>query len=150
MPIFINETEIEDDAIFSEMQYHRADNMELARDAASQALVVRELLKQEAVRQKLDGIGEDADAVDAALMQLVEKEVSVPSASAEFCRTYYEQNKEKFRTSDASSAILPFEMVEEKISNYLQTRSVREGIRAYVLSLARNAHITGFDLAGSL
>lgn len=47
MPIFINETEIEDDAIFSEMQYHPADDMEQARDAAAQALVVRELLKQE-------------------------------------------------------------------------------------------------------
>lgn len=150
MPIFINETEIEDDAIFSEMQYHPADDMEQARDAAAQALVVRELLKQEAQRQNLDGIGGDVDAMDAALMQLVEKEVAIPEATTEFCRTYYEQNKERFRASDASSAILPFDMVEDKICNYLQTRSVREGIRAYVLNLAREARITGFDLAGSL
>ena len=150
MPVFINETEIDDDAIFSEMQYHPADQQEQARDAAAQALVVRELLRQEAERQGLDGMKGDVAAQEAALMALVEKEVVVPPATTEFCRTYYEQNKERFKASDASSSVLPFEMVEDKICNYLQTRSVREGIRSYVLSLAQKSRIVGFDLAGSL
>jgi hypothetical protein len=151
MPIFVNETEIDDDTVFSEMQYHPADKMDEARDAAAQALVIRELLRQEADRQGMaDLANENEDALDTVLMTLVEKEVAVPAATSDYCQTYYEQNKERFRASDASSAILPFNMVEDKIRDYLQTRSTREGIRSYILSLAQNARITGFDLASSL
>jgi len=150
MPIFINEAEIDDDTVFSEMQYHSAETMEQARDAAAQALVVRELLRQEAVKRGL-GKPEDADeALDAALMALIEKEVSVPPATADYCKNYYDQNKARFRASDASNAFLPFELVEDKIRDYLHTRSIREGIRSYVLNLAEGARISGFDLAGSL
>lgn len=150
MPIFVNEAEIDDDTVFSEMQYHPAEKMEEARDAAAQALVVRELLKQEATKQGLDGATGSDDELDAAVMALVEKEVAVPAATSEFCKTYYGQNKDRFRASDASSSVLPFEMVEDKIRDYLHTRSTREGIRSYVLSLAGNARISGFDLAASL
>lgn len=150
MPIFVNETEIDDHAVFSEMQYHRAGSMEQARDAAAQALVIRELLRQEAVRQGLSQPTDTEEAVDAALMALIEEEVSAPVATTEFCRTYYEHNKPRFTVSDASSSVLPFEMVEEKIRDYLQTRSIREGVRSYILSLADGARICGFDLAGSL
>jgi len=150
MPIIVNETEINDDTVFSEMQYHPADQMEDARDAAAQALVVRELLKQEAARQGIDGATGTDEDLDAALMALVEKEVVAPAATSEHCRTYYEQNKDKFLASDASSSVIPFDMVEDKIRDYLHTRSIREGIRAYVLNLAGDAHISGFDLAASL
>jgi peptidyl-prolyl cis-trans isomerase C len=150
MPIFVNEIEIEDHTVFSEMQYHSGETMEQARDAAAQALVVRELLHQEATKQGISRSGDAEEALDAALMELIENEVAVPSATADFCKTYYEQNKERFRTSDASNAFLPFELVEDKIRDYLHTRSIREGIRSYVLNLAGNARISGFDLAGSL
>ena len=46
MPVFVNDTEIDDNTVFSEMQYHSAPSMEEARDAAAQALVVKELLRQ--------------------------------------------------------------------------------------------------------
>ncbi|MEH6527181.1 MAG: hypothetical protein V7723_13985 [Sneathiella sp.] len=150
MPIFVNETEIEDDTVFSEMQYHSGDSMEQARDAAAQALVVRELLRQEAVNRGLSRTGDAEEALDAALMALIENDVAVPTATVDFCKTYYDQNKDRFRTSDASNAFLPFELVEDKIRDYLHTRSIREGIRSYVLNLAGNARISGFDLAGSL
>jgi hypothetical protein len=150
MPIFVNETEIDDDTVFSEMQYHSGDTMEQARDAAAQALVVRELLRQEAIKRGLSRPEDAEEALDAALMALIEDEVAVPSATADYCRNYYDQNRERFRTSDASNAFLPFDMVEDKICDYLHTRSIREGIRSYVLNLAGNARISGFDLAGSL
>lgn len=150
MPIFVNETEIDDHAVFSEMQYHSAATMEQARDAAAQALVIRELLRQEAVRRGLSRPEDAGDVLDAALMALIEEEVSTPPATTEFCRTYYEHNKPRFTVSDASSSVLPFEMVEDKIRDYLQTRSVREGVRSYILSLADGARISGFDFAGSL
>ncbi|MCR9215480.1 MAG: hypothetical protein NXI13_17345 [Proteobacteria bacterium] len=150
MPIFINDIEIDDNTVFSEMQYHSADSMEQARDAAAQALVVRELLRQEAVRRGLSHPDDADEALDAALMALIEDEVSVPPATTEFCRTYYEHNTPRFTVSDASSSVLPFEMVEDKIRDYLQTRSVREGVRSYILNLAESARISGFDLAGSL
>lgn len=150
MPIFVNETEIDDDTVFSEMQYHPAEQMEEARDTAAQALVVRELLRQEAARKGIDGATGCDEELDAALIKLVENEVVVPAATSEFCQTYYKQNKDRFRASDASSSVLPFEMVEDKIRDYLHTRSTREGIRSYVLNLAGNARISGFDLAGSL
>lgn len=150
MPIFINETEIDDDAVFSEMQYHSAPSMEQARDAAAQALVVRELLRQEAFRQGLSDPQDANETLDTALMQLVEKEVVAPAAGLDACRTYYDQNSQRFRVSDASGVILPFETVEEKIRDYLHTRSIREGVRSYILHLAGTARIAGFDLAGSL
>ncbi|MCC3306750.1 hypothetical protein [Sneathiella sp. HT1-7] len=150
MPVFVNDTEIDDNAVFSEMQYHSAESMEKARDAAAQALVVRELLRQEAIRQGLGDPDQNDIDLDASLMHLVEKEVTAPSASSDACRAYYQQNKHRFRVSDASNAILPYETVEERIRDYLHTRSVREGIRSYILHLAGSARISGFDLAGSL
>lgn len=150
MPVFVNDTEIDDNTVFSEMQYHSARNMEEARDAAARALVVKELLRQEAVRQGLSDPDEPGEELDASLMQLIEREVVAPAATTDACRAYYEQNLQRFRASDASSAILPFEMVEEKIRDYLHTRSIREGIRSYILHLAESARISGFDLTASL
>ncbi|MEX1036744.1 MAG: hypothetical protein WDZ54_12380 [Sneathiella sp.] len=150
MPVFVNDTEIDDNAVFSEMQYHSARSMEEARDAAAQALVVRELLRQEAVKQGLSNPDDTEVALDEALMKLVEEEVATPAASTDVCRTYYEQNKHRFRVSDTNSDILPFDLVEVRIRDYLHTRSIREGIRSYILHLAETARVSGFDLAGSL
>ncbi len=150
MPIIINDVEISDDAIFTEMQYHSAESQEEARDKAGQALVVRELLRQQATRsgKKLDGV--DEEDVDNALMGLIESEINVPEATSEVCERYYEQNKARFRAQDATDITLPFSQVEERIRDYLHTRSVREGIRSYVLELAGCSRISGFDLAASL
>ncbi|GHF22268.1 hypothetical protein GCM10017044_15490 [Kordiimonas sediminis] len=151
MPIYVNQTEIDDNAVFTEMQYHSAENMEEARNAAAQALVVRELMQQEARRLGLlKGERVEEEHIDAALMQLVEEAVAVPEATTDVCRSYYDSNVDRFRTTDADGQVMPFGAVEDKIRDYLHTRSVREGIRSYILNLAENAKITGFDLAASL
>jgi peptidyl-prolyl cis-trans isomerase C len=151
MPIFVGETEITDEEVFREMQYHPAPSMEAARDTAAQALVVREILRQEAARKGLapEDAGDGGDD-DFGLMRLVEQSISVPTATIDVCRHYYDRNPDRFRAADVKGCQVPFEAVEEKIRDYLQARSAREGLRAYVLALAEDTRIAGFDLAASL
>lgn len=150
MPIYVNKTEISDDAVFKEMQYHPAPSREAARDEAAKALLVKELLRQEAVEKGLLDEGADAEAIDCAALKLVEQEVSSPEADASACRRYYDHNIERFRAADGAALPLPFEQVEGRIREYLHTRSIRHGIQSYILDLARKAKIAGFDLAASL
>jgi len=56
IPVLVNKVEITDDEVHTEMQHHPAKSVDSARDLASQALVIRELLFQEAVRLKLSNI----------------------------------------------------------------------------------------------
>jgi hypothetical protein len=151
MPIYVNETEIDDDTVFTEMQYHSGASMEEARNTAAQALVVRELMCQEARKLGvLKGSITEEQEIDEALMKLVEDEVSVPVATTEVCKSYYESNTNRFKAVDKTDYVMPFHQVEDKIRDYLHTRSVREGIRSYVLNLAEGSRIAGFDLAASL
>ncbi len=147
MPVMINETEITDDAVFAEMQYHPAANVEDAKMAAAQSLVIQELLRQEAKREGFLRSEDDSDAVEQAVMRLIEAKVTCPEADTKACRHYYDVNIERFRATDQPDKIVPFERVEDKISDYLHTQSVREGVRAYVLNLSGEAKISGFKFA---
>lgn len=104
-PISVNGVEITIDAIQTEAQHHPADTPNKAFTEAARALVVQQLLLQEAVTlgltpkpEKLgDGLREtDEDAVTRALL---EKEVTTPSAQEADCIRYYEANTHRF-TSD--------------------------------------------------
>lgn len=150
MPLYVNKTEITDDQVFSEMQFHPAASREAARDEAAKALLIRELLRQEAVNQGLADEGADEEQLEAAILQLVETEVSTPEATQEACRRYYDQNIERFSVSEDVRIPQAFEKVEPRIKDYLHTRSVRHGIQSYILDLASRAKIAGFDLAASL
>jgi hypothetical protein len=150
MPIYVNKTEISDDAVFKEMQYHPAASREAARDEAAKALLVKELLRQEAVEKGLLDEQADAEAIDSAALKLIEQEVSSPEADETACRRYYDHNIDRFRAADGATLPLPFEQVEGRIREYLLTRSLRHGIQSYILDLARKAKIAGFDLAASL
>ncbi|MDE2167441.1 MAG: peptidylprolyl isomerase [Alphaproteobacteria bacterium] len=61
---------------------------------------VRELLRQRAVDTGLIGAADGDEAVTAAIDQLLDREVRVPSASADECRRYYDSNRESFRSGD--------------------------------------------------
>lgn len=145
MTIRVNDVEITDEDVFQEMQYHPSENRLEATDAAAKALLVKEILRQEAVKEGL--LDEKADDVEleAAIVKLVEENVTTPQASQDVCKRYYEQNTERFKAQDTGE-ILPFDMVEDKIRDYLHTRSVHEGLRAYVLKLAEEMTIKGVDL----
>jgi peptidyl-prolyl cis-trans isomerase C len=150
MPLYVNNVEITDDAVFSEMQHHSAPSKDAARDEAAKALLIQELLRQEAIEQGLLSEGSDPDVAEKAIMELMEQKVTVPAASDDACRRYYDQNIQRFRSSETSEIPQPFPKVKGRIHDYLHTRSMRAGIQSYILDLASKARIAGFDLAASL
>ncbi len=76
--------------------------------------------------------------------------MAAPAATSDICSRYYDQNKDRFKAQGAPDLYVPFQQVEENIRDYLHTRIIREGIRSYILALAENARIKGFDLAASM
>jgi peptidyl-prolyl cis-trans isomerase C len=91
--------------IARETQNHAASTPIAAWKAAARALVIRELLRQEAGRHAIvatpledeDGRRETPD--EAAMRALLERDIRVPSADEATCRRYYEQNRARFRSA---------------------------------------------------
>lgn len=102
----VNGVAIPRDMIAHEVQNHPARTPAESLKAAARALVVRELLLQEARRQAIeveplvDEEGRCETSEEAAVRALVEREVRTPSADDETCRRYYEQNRMQFRSAD--------------------------------------------------
>ncbi|AFV00293.1 peptidylprolyl isomerase [Simiduia agarivorans] len=95
--IRVNQTEISENAILAEMQYHPAENQRDAMIRASEALIIGELVK---ARAQALGITLEADADnEEALEALLAKEAITPSATAEDCERYYQANLDKFQTT---------------------------------------------------
>ncbi|CAB5494947.1 hypothetical protein AZO1586I_1675 [Bathymodiolus thermophilus thioautotrophic gill symbiont] len=139
MPIKINDVEISDDDVFQEMQYQTdASNIEEVIFKAAQALVVQQLLLQEAGIKKNDANEEEK------INQLINDNVIIPIANIESCQRYYDNNKVKFLDKERNE-ILSFAMVEEHIREYLQNQSSTSGIKEYINVLAADADIKGFD-----
>jgi peptidyl-prolyl cis-trans isomerase C len=89
--------------ILAEAQNHPAETPGAAVLEAARALVVRQLLLQEALRTGAatpaaadEGPRETAE--DAAIRELIAREVKVPEATEEECRRFYEHNPQRFRT----------------------------------------------------
>lgn len=95
--IRVNDVEIGAARIAEEMQYHPAASAEAARRAAAEALVVRELLRQEA---RTRGFGDGDEAVE----ELLEAAVATPEPDEASCRRYYESNRKRFRSPDLVEA----------------------------------------------
>lgn len=101
----VNGVAIGRDAISREAQNHPADGPQAAWTAAATALVVRELLLQEARRLGVaaepirDDDGRRETEEEAAIRALVEREVRVPSAEETACRRYYDNNRRRFCTA---------------------------------------------------
>lgn len=102
--ITVNGIAITEEMVRTEAQNHPADTPAEAFAAAARALVVRELLVQEANRlgfaaapQALDEGRRETDE-DALVRALLEREVSAPTADEAACRRYYEQNLRRFRS----------------------------------------------------
>ena len=99
--ISVNGVVISETELLAEAQNHPAENPGAALAEAARALVVRELLWQEAGRLELaaaplsDADGREETQRDAAIRTLIEKEIDVPSAGEAECRRYYEQNPER-------------------------------------------------------
>lgn len=106
MPITVNGTEIPDTAVDQEIQYHPAPTLDDARASAARALVVRQLLLDEARALGFDGTSAAGEETpdDAAIRELLDAEVRTPDADEATCRRYYENNKAKFRSPDLFEA----------------------------------------------
>lgn len=103
--VSVNGTVIPRGDIARETQNHAAGTPVAAWKKAAQALVIRELLRQEAASLGIaaepleDDEGRRETADEAAMRALVDREVQVPTADEEICRRYYAQNSARFRSA---------------------------------------------------
>jgi peptidyl-prolyl cis-trans isomerase C len=106
----VNGVVIPREAIAREAQHHPAATPAAAFAQAARALVIRQLLLDEARRLELvpypckDGDGRRETDDEALVRQVVDSEVKVPQADEATCRHYFEQNRKKFRSSDIFEA----------------------------------------------
>lgn len=104
--ISVNGVAIARDAIAREAQNHPAEKPVAAWQEAARALVIRELLLQEARRLEIgadpqsDDEGRRETEDEALIRQLIEREVQTPQADEAACRRYYQQNRNRFRSAD--------------------------------------------------
>ncbi|MCG8542737.1 MAG: peptidylprolyl isomerase [Alphaproteobacteria bacterium] len=108
--IQVNGVEVPEAAIRAEAQNHPAESPDEAFGAAAQALVIRELLLQQARALKLapqpqtDDSGRRETEEDALIRRLLESEISLPEADDDTCRRYFDNNRERFRSPDLYEA----------------------------------------------
>nr|WP_307437238.1 peptidylprolyl isomerase [Labrys monachus] len=102
--VTVNGVTISRKAIAAEVQNFPARNPGEGWTAATRALVVRELLLQEAYRldvraeQRTDADGRRETPEDAQMRSLIEREVHVPDADEETLRRFYDNNLRRFVT----------------------------------------------------
>jgi peptidyl-prolyl cis-trans isomerase C len=103
--VSVNGVAIPRAAIAQETQHHPAAKPLDAMQAATRALVVRELLLQEARRLHIqatpdsDAEGRRETEEEALVRTLVEREVATPQADEAACRRYYNRNPARFRSA---------------------------------------------------
>ena len=108
--VSVNGVAIPRASIAREVQHHPAGKPIAAWQAAARALVIRELLLQEARRLGLrpepvsDSEGRRETDEEALIRALIEREVTTPVADEETCRRYYERNQSRFRSADLYEA----------------------------------------------
>jgi len=108
--VSVNGVGIARDAIVREMQHHAAPKPIAAWQQAARALVIRELLLQEARRLAIaaqplsDGDGRRETDEEAIIRGLIEREVSVPEPDDGTCRRYYDRNRARFHSPDIYEA----------------------------------------------
>lgn len=103
--ISVNDVAIPHAAIAREVQNHAAPTPQAAWEEATRALVIRELLLQQAkaldlaAEPRLENGARETEE-EALIRTLLECEVQVPSADETVCRRYYETHKARFRSPD--------------------------------------------------
>jgi len=147
MPVFVNNYEIPDDVIHSEMQYHPAESIEEARKEAAFALIIKKLLLNAASEHKLISADElsniEADH-EEAIDTLLSSKIKVPEADEETCLRYYKQHIEKFKDAKTNQT-LPFDFVKKHIECYLEDKGHQAAFSAYVDTLMDAAVIVGYE-----
>jgi peptidyl-prolyl cis-trans isomerase C len=128
--VSVNGVSIARGAIVNEMQHHPAEKPTAAWQQAARALVIRELLLQEARRAGIapqpvsDASGRRETDEEAIIRGLIEREVAVPEPDNESCRRYYDRNRARFRSPDI------YEVSHILFAASLSDREARERARA--------------------
>jgi len=114
--VSVNGVAIPEAEILAETQNHPAESPGMAAAAAAKALVVKELLLQEAMRLRMKGhpqadeTGRVEAEEDAAISRLLDQEIDVPVATDEECQRYFENNGPRFQSEpiyEACHILLP-------------------------------------------
>ena len=96
--ITVNGVVIPEKDLANELQYHPNKNFNVVVQQAGQALVVRQLLIDEAKKQGILSSSTDAANDEEAMQKLVESNISYDAPNEEICQRYFNSNKEKFMT----------------------------------------------------
>lgn len=135
--VSVNGVSIARDEIVREMQHHPAGKPIAAWQQAARALVIRELLLQEARRIGLapepvsDSDGRRETDEEALIRGLVDHEVTVPEPDDETCRRYYARHQAQFRSPDIYEAShILFAALPSDKEAYAQARADAENILA--------------------
>lgn len=151
MPVFVNHQEITDEEVFSEMQHHPAATRSEAMELAAKALVVRELLIQDAIThgfiEEKDILKKKIEADDKRIEALLLKVIKIPQVDEISCKRFYENNKRKFANNHGG--IAKFDEVSQVISEYIRDSSWQIAVRQYIKILAGKAKILGVDFEQS-
>lgn len=148
MAIIVNKVQITDVEIGQEMQYHPAPSQQQAWHNAAQALVIRQLLLQQAASNGLCGDMETItpfEQEEELINQLLEREVSVPEADEATCQRFYDSHSASF-TDKKTGECLTFEQVHANIRDYLHTKAMRIAVAEYIKALSYGAEVKGFEL----
>jgi len=137
-PIAVNGKPIGETAIAREAQHHPANSPDEARQAAARALVIRELLLEEAARlgiepePETDAEGRRETEEEALISTLLRQEVRVPEADRAAAERYYKMNKSRFRSPDLYEArhILFAAAADDAAAYDLAQQRAREAIDA--------------------
>lgn len=133
--VSVNGVAIPHATIARETQHHPASSASAAWEAATRALVIRELLLQEArrldvaARPQADGGGRRETEEEARIRGLIEQEVRTPEPDEATCRRYYEQNKARFRSPAIyEAAHILFAADRENAAAFARAQSAAEAV----------------------
>ena len=120
--------------IAREVQNHAGGSPRQTWDAATRALVVRELLLQRARKLQLvaeprsqDGLRETAE--EALIRSLLEAEIRTPTADEAACRRYHQSNRARFRGPDLFEPL------------HILFKAARDDAAAYACAVERAAAV---------
>ncbi len=138
--VAVNDVVIANADIAREVQNHGGASPVAAWEAATRALVVRELLSQRAQALGLvpeprskDGLRETDE--EALIRMLLEAEVRTPSAGEAECRRYYQANLARFRSPDLYEPLhILFKASRDDEAAYAQALAQAETVLAEVLA----------------
>ena len=136
--IYVNHKLIPEEMIGQEMQYHPAQSKQEAWQKAAEALVLRELLLQEAYKQKVAGVDNDeAQLIDDLLAQMI----VVPPAEDAECLAFYQAQAHRF--VDEQGQALAYADVMPLIKIELAARAGRQALNVYLTSLVAQSGLKG-------